>query len=185
MSGVAKGPAAGDSVAALGPIMQLSYCPADYEAALAHWVSLGAGPFFEIHHVQLEDVKFRGEPSAVAFSMALGYYGDLQIELIRQHNDAPSMYTEWLAEGREGVQHLCVLVDDIAETRRRVAAQGGTILQEATLPGGAGAVIYVDTGGGPGTVIEYLEIGEAGRQGFAMMREAHRTWDGSDPVRGR
>ena len=185
MSDVATAPKPGDSIAALGPIMQLSYCPADYEAALAHWVSLGAGPFFEIHHVQLEDVKFRGEPSAIDFSMALGYYGDLQIELIRQHNDAPSMYTEWLAAGRDGVQHLCVLVDDIVETRRRVAAQGGTVLQEATLPGGAGAVIYVDTGGGPGTVIEYLEIGEAGRQGFAMMREAHRNWDGGDPVRGR
>lgn len=182
---MSAGPSPRDSVAALGPIMQLSYCPADYEAALAHWVSLGAGPFFEIPHVTLEDVKFRGQPSDVDFGMALGYYGDTQIELIRQHNNAPSMYTEWRAAGREGVQHLCVLVDDMAETRRRVAAQGGIVLQEAKLPGGAGEVIYVDTGGGPGTVIEYLEIGEAGRQGFATMREAHRNWDGSDPVRGR
>ena len=177
-------PAPADSLAALGPIMQLSFCPADYDAALAHWLSLGAGPFFEIPHVQLDDVKFRGEPSAIDFSMALGYYGDLQIELIRQHNDAPSMYTEWSAAGMEGVQHLCVLVDDIAEARRRVALQGGEVVQEATLPGGAGAVIYVDTGGGPGSVIEYLEIGEAGRAGFRMMRDAHRDWDGRDPVRG-
>ena len=178
-------PAPGDSLAGLGPVMQLSFCPADYDAALAHWIALGAGPFFEMHHVALENVKFRGLPSPIDFSMALGYLGDIQIELIRQHNDAPSMYTEWRAEGREGLQHMCVLVDDIAEARRRVAAQGGTVLQEGDLPGGAGAVIYVDTGGGPGTVMEYLQIGEAGRQGFAMMREAHRTWDGSDPVRGR
>ncbi len=178
-------PAQKDSVAALGPIMQLSYCPRDYEAALKHWISLGAGPFFENMHVKLENVKFRGQPSDIDFSMALGYYGDIQIELIRQHNDAPSMYTEWLAEGREGIQHLCVLVDDIEETRRRVAAQGGVVIQEGTLPNNMGAVIYVDTGGGPGTVIEYLQIAEPGRQGFAMMREAHRNWDGSDPIRGR
>ncbi|MDH7637431.1 VOC family protein [Sphingomonas oryzagri] len=173
------------SLAALGPIMQLSYCPRDYDAALRYWIGMGAGPFFELHHVQLENIRFRGEPSDIDFSMALGYLGDIQIELIRQHNDAPSMYTEWLAAGREGVQHMCVLVDDIAEARRRVVAIGGTVLQEGELPGGAGAVIYVDTGGGPGTVMEYLQIGQAGRDGFAMMREAHRNWDGTDPIRGR
>lgn len=181
----APAPAPADSLAALGPVMQLSFCPADYDAALTYWLSVGAGPFFENHHVQLEDVKFRGEPSAIDFSMALGYLGDIQIELIRQHNDAPSMYTEWRAEGREGVQHMCVLVDDIEEARRRVTAQGGSVVQEGILPGGMGAVIYVDTGGGPGTTMEYLQIGAPGHQGFAMMHAAHRDWDGSDPIRGR
>lgn len=174
-----------DSLAALGPVMQLSYCPADYDAALAHWIRLGAGPFFEMPHVRLDAVKFRGEPSPIDFSMALGYFGDIQIELIRQHNDAPSMYTEWRSAGREGVQHMCVLVDDIAHARRRVAAAGGTVIQEGELPGGAGAVIYVDTGGGPGTVMEYLQIGAAGRDGFRAMHAAHRGWDGRDPIRNR
>lgn len=173
------------SLAALGPIMQLSYCPADYDAALAYWIGMGAGPFFEMAHVRLDNLKFRGQPSAIDFSMALGYLGDIQIELIRQHNDAPSMYTEWRSEGREGVQHMCVLVDDIDAARRRVADVGGTVVQEGTLPDGQGAVIYVDIGGGPGTVMEYLQIGAAGHAGFAMMRDAHRTWDGSDPIRGR
>ena len=174
-----------DSLAALGPIMQLSYCPADYDAALAYWIGMCAGPFFEMAHVRLDNLKFRGKPSAIDFSMMLGYLGDIQIELIRQHNDAPSMYTEWRSEGREGVQHMCVLVDDIDEARRRAAQAGGTVVQEGTLPDGQGAVIYVDTGGGPGTVMEYLQIGAAGHAGFAVMRDAHRTWDGSDPIRGR
>jgi methylmalonyl-CoA/ethylmalonyl-CoA epimerase len=34
-------------------------------------------------------------------------------------------------------------------------------------------------------VMEYLQIGDAGRAGFAMMRDAHRGWDGNDPIRGR
>ena len=182
---MSSAPAPADSLAQLGPVMQLSYCPADYDAALAHWIGLGAGPFFEMHHVQLENIRFNGQPSDIDFSMALGYYGDIQIELIRQHNDAPSMYTEWRAAGREGVQHMCVLVDDIVDTRRRVALAGATVVQEGELPGGAGAVIYVDTGGGPGTVIEYLQIGAAGHAGFAMMRAAHKDWDGSEPIRGR
>jgi hypothetical protein len=52
------------------------------------------------------------------------------------------------------------------------------------LPGGAGAVIYGDFGGGPGTVIEYLQLGPEGRAGFAAMQAAHRDWDGRDPIRG-
>jgi catechol 2,3-dioxygenase-like lactoylglutathione lyase family enzyme len=164
--------------------MQLSYCPADYDAALAYWIGLGAGPFFERCHIQLENVRYRGEPTAIDFSIALGYFGDLQIEIVRQHNDAPSMFKDWRAEGREGVQHLCVLVDDLTEVRALAQGAGGTVVQEGALPNGAGGVIYVDFGGGPGTIMEYLQIGPAGRAGFAAMQAAHSAWDGLDPIRG-
>ncbi len=171
-------------LAGCGPIMQLSYCPADYDAALAHWIALGAGPFFERPHVHLEDVKYRGAPSAIDFSIALGYFGAMQIEIVRQHNDAPSMFREWRAAGREGVQHLCVLVDDMVSVRAQVAQVNGIIVQEAKLPNAAGEVIYADFGAGPGTLLEYLHIGAAGCAGFAAMHAAHVAWDGSDPIRG-
>ena len=38
-------------------------------------------------------------------------------------------------------------------------------------------------GAGPGGVIEYVKLMEGGSGLFAMMREAARDWDGSDPVR--
>ncbi len=168
----------------LGPIMQLSYCPADYEAALARWIALGAGPFFERPHVQLENVLYRGKASAIDFSIALGYFGAMQIEIVRQHNDAPSMFTDWRLAGREGVQHVCVLVDDVRPVRAHVAQMNGIIVQEAVLPNAAGAVIYVDFGTDVGTIVEYLQIGAAGRAGFAAMHAAHLAWDGSNPIRG-
>jgi hypothetical protein len=171
-------------LAALGPVMQLSYCPADYDAALAYWIGRGAGPFFERNHVQLENVRYRGEPSAIDFSIALGYFGDLQIEIVRQHNDAPSMFKDWRDQGREGVQHLCVLIDDMTVVRGLVDQAGGIVVQEGALPNRAGAVIYVDFGGGPGTIMEYLQIGPAGHAGFAAMRAAHAEWDGTNPIRG-
>jgi len=170
-------------LADLGPIMQLSFCPADYDAALAHWIALGAGPFFERPHVQLENVKYRGAPSAIDFSIALGYFGTMQIEIVRQHNDAPSMFKDWRAAGREGVQHLCVLVDDLAPVRAQIAQVNGTIVQEAELPNASGAVLYADFGAGPGTIMEYLQISAAGRAGFAFMHAAHVAWDGKDPIR--
>lgn len=170
------------SIAGLGEVMQLAYVPADFEGALAHWLKLGAGPFFALDHVQLDDVRYRGAPANIDFSMLLGYWGDLQIELIRQHNDAASIYKSWREAGREGLHHVCILVDDMAAARASVAAAGGRVEQEAKVPGG-GEVIYVDTGGGPGAMVEILKPAPGGRDFFAFMREAARNWDGSDPVR--
>jgi methylmalonyl-CoA/ethylmalonyl-CoA epimerase len=170
-------------VAGLGEIMQLAYVPADFDAALKFWTEvMGAGPFFAIDHVRLAEVKYRGAPSDPDFSMALGYWGDMQIELIRQHNDAPSIYKTWREAGREGLHHVCILVDDIAPARAACAAAGATVAQEGLVSGG-GEVIYVDTGGGPGTMVEILKPAPGTREFFAMMREAARDWDGSEPLR--
>ena len=170
------------SIAQLGAIMQLAYVPADFDAALQRWIEVGAGPFFALDHVKLDNLKYCGEPAEIDFSMAIGYWGDLQIELIRQHDDAPSVYSKWRDEGREGLHHVCILVDDMAEARRVCAEAGAVVAQEGDVQGG-GSVIYVDTGGGPGTMVEILKPGPGGPAFFAMMREAHRAWDGSDPVR--
>ena len=170
-------------IADLGEIMQLAYVPADFDAALKFWIEVvGAGPFFAIDHVQLEDVKFRGAPTQIDFSMAIGYWGDLQIELIRQHDDGASIYKEWREAGHEGLQHVCILVDDMAHARAVCDAAGAVVAQEGKVAGG-GEVIYVDTGGGPGTMVEILKPGPGSREFFAMMREAARGWDGSDPFR--
>ena len=64
------------SLAKLGTIMQISYVPDDYDAALDYWTTkMGAGPFFHTEKVELENVKYRGEPSDIQFSMAIGYWG--------------------------------------------------------------------------------------------------------------
>jgi hypothetical protein len=171
------------SIAALGEIMQLAYVPRDFDATLKFWIeTMGAGPFFALDHVKLEDTKFRGKSTEVDFSMVLGYWGDLQIELIRQYNDAPSIYKEWRDAGHEGLQHVCILVDDMSVARAAVRDAKAVVAQEAKVAGG-GEVIYVDTGGGPGTMVEILKPGPGSRDFFAMMRKAAQNWDGRDPVR--
>ena len=171
------------SIASLGEVMQLAYVPADFDAAVDFWVkTMGAGPFFALNHVQLDDVTYRGTPSNIDFSMLLGYWGEMQIELIRQHNDAPSIYTAWRDAGHEGLHHVCILVDDMDHARRVCASAGAAVAQQGKLAGG-GEVIYVDTGGGPGTMVEILKGGEGMTGLFAMIRDAARGWDGADPVR--
>ncbi|SFS10321.1 VOC family protein [Sphingomonas jatrophae] len=166
----------------LGSIFQIAYVPTDLPAALDFWTQrMRVGPFFRLANIRMANCRYRGQPTDPDFTIYLAYWGDVQIELIEQHNDAPSIYTEWRAAGQEGVHHLCTAVDDIAAARRHCLDLGMTIAQEADYPGGG--VFYADTGGGPGTMIEVMQVPEATAQRFAAMRAAAREWDGSDPVR--
>jgi len=46
------------SLAKLGTIMQISYVPEDYDAALDYWTQkMGAGPFFHTEKVEVENVR--------------------------------------------------------------------------------------------------------------------------------
>ncbi|HEX8447872.1 MAG TPA: VOC family protein [Sphingomonas sp.] len=171
-----------DRIATLGPVMQLAFVPHDFEAAIRFWTeTMGAGPFFRLPHIAYRAARYRGETSHVDFSVVLGYWGDMQIELVEQHCDSPSIYRQWLDDGREGLHHVCVLVDSIAHARTVCAAAGAQVVQEVFMDGAE--AIYVDTGGGPGTMVELLEPSPDFAGLFAMMRAAARDWDGSDPVR--
>lgn len=168
--------------AELGPVMQLAYLPGDFDAALTHWTRvMGAGPFFTIPNVALPGMTYLGQPSDAVFSMALGYWGDLQIELIRPENDSPSIYRGDYAV-RDSLHHVCILVEDIDAARAVCRTQDARIVVEAKV-GDAGAVLYVDPGAGPGNLVELLQPQPGTADLFAMMRAAHRDWDGSDPVR--
>lgn len=173
-------------MASLGEVFQIAFVPADFDAALRFWTeTMGAGPFYLMEHIQAENCKYKGDPTSIDFSAAIGYWGDLQIELIQQHDSKPSIYTSWLQQGQQGLHHVCVEVKDMEETRRVCAEAGAVVLQEAQFRGGSAEVIYVDTHGGPGTMIEFWKGDDAGRKFFASIREAARGWDGSRPVRRR
>jgi catechol 2,3-dioxygenase-like lactoylglutathione lyase family enzyme len=169
-------------IAALGPVMQLAFVPEDFDATLNFWVEkMGAGPFF-ILTGQLPDWQtHRGQPTCPDLTIALGHWGDMQIEIIAQHNDAPSTYKEWRDAGHEGLHHSCIVVDDIDHARRVCTRNGGQLLIEG---GGAGAEwFYVDNGGGPGTILEVIRHSEQSGALMAMIRDAALDWDGADPIR--
>lgn len=168
--------------ASLGDVMQLAFVPSDFDAALKHWTEvIGAGPFFLLPNMSLPGGRYRGEASDPVFTMALGYWGDMQIELIRPENDALSIYGGDYAVG-EGLHHVCLLVDSIAEARACCGEVGAEIIFEAPV-GDTGGVIYADPGSGPGNLVELLEPQAGTKELFAMMRDAARGWDGSQPLR--
>ncbi len=168
-------------IAALGEIMQLAFVPKDFDAAIKHWTEvMGVGPFFMIENIHLDGMKYRGQSTDAVFTLALAYWGDIQIELIRPENDAPSIYTGEYAEV-SGLHHVCILTDDIAQARATCDAQGAEIMVEGKF--GNSEVIYVDPGNGPGSLVEILQQDPDGPDLFGMIKAAGIDWDGSDPVR--
>jgi len=170
-------------ISRLGTVMQLAYVPKDMDAALRYWTeTMGVGPFFKIPNIAVTAAKYKGEPANIEFSVYIAYWGDIQIELIEQYNNAPSIYSTWRDAGHESVHHVCIVVDNMEEARRVSAEAGAVVMQEVWLPNG-GEAIYVDAGGGPGSLIEMICFPPENYAFFDMMRDAAREWDGSDPVR--
>lgn len=164
-------------IASIGPVMQIAFVPVDFDAALHHWTTvMGVGPFFLFEKIRLEEMRYLGLPSDCVFSLALAYWGDLQVELIRPDNDAPSIYHS--AVGRE-LHHTCVLTDDIGAAKAVAVTAGATVLVEAKV-GDDGAVLYVDCGG---DIVEILQPTRGTLDLFATIKAAAQSWDGSDPVR--
>lgn len=166
----------------LGEVIQIAFFPTDFDAAMKYWIeTVGVGPFFVLNDVRLGEMKYKGQPTDAVFSMAVGYWGDIQIELIKTDSPEPSLYHGEYAV-RDRLHHICIFVDDIEVARKACAEAGAEVIVEGKV-GDSGEVIYVDPGQGPGHVIEYLQP-MAGSEGlFQMMKDAARNWDGADPVR--
>lgn len=169
-------------VSHLGTVMQLAFCPKDFGAAVRFWTeTMGVGPFFMRGPVSFPGLLYRGQPSDISFSLAIAYWGDIQIELIEQHNDAPSIYKDWADKGMEGLHHICIVVDDIHAARAQCVEQGHSIEQELYYEGGG--AIYVDAGGGPGMLTEMVQLSPEQATRFASYQRAAQDWDGSEPLR--
>ncbi len=170
-------------MARFGPIMQNGFVVADLDAALDHWTRvMGVGPFYVIEHIPFEATWFRGAPTEIDLTVAIGNWGELQIELILQHNDAPSIYTTFDEYGRGGLQHMGVLTDSVDADLAALAADGIAPVQHGRTRTGM-RFAYLSTDFHPGGMIELIESGPAVQRFFAMVRDASRDWDGRDAVR--
>jgi hypothetical protein len=89
----------------LGEPHHYAYVVEDIEATVNRLVGqLGAGPFFLIESVPLENVLSRGEPAEFVHNSAFGSCGDAAIELIEAVSLARCARSE--ADRRHRRQHL-------------------------------------------------------------------------------
>lgn len=167
-----------------GPIRQNGYVVRDIHAAIDHWVNVhGVGPWFLIEKVQTDWFRYRGEDSPVNMTIALANSGDLQIELIQQNNDAPSLYRDFLEAGHEGLQHVAYWSTNYQDLYDRTLAQGLKVGHEGQIGGEQGRFCYFETSAHPGSLIEISDISGSKGKTFAHIRKVAQNWNGSDPIR--
>ena len=166
-----------------GSICQNGFVVRDIAAAMRHWSdALGVGPWFYTPHAPIHDFTYRGQPSQPDVAIALANSGDLQLELIQQHNDAPSLYRDFLAAGHEGLQHIAYWTENFAAERRRAIDLGFQIGHEG-VTGRYGPFVYFETTSHPGTTLELSDVGGPKRKLFQHIRAASNDWDGRDAIR--
>ncbi len=166
----------------LHTVRQLAYVVRDLDAALRYWVdTLKVGPFFLFEHCPLENQRYRGKPSNVDVTLALGNSGDLQIEIIYQHNDEPSVYKEFLDAGRVGVHHFGMMPQNYRAKFEEFRALGHEAAFECTV--GGAELVYFDTVATVGHYIELWDNVDTFKDLFMLVENAAKGWDGKDPVR--
>ncbi len=165
-------------------IFQNAWVVDDLAAAMKKWTDFyGVGPFYVLDHLDLTGTLYRGAPSELVLSVGLAQAGPVQIELIQQHNNGPSVYRDMIAEGRSGFHHVCIYTHDFKSDQAVFEAAGYPTAMEGGSPDGVVKFAYFDTRKDFDIFTEVISQAPSLMARNDMVRRAATDWDGSDPVR--
>jgi hypothetical protein len=168
----------------LGEPHHYAYLVEDIEATVNRLAEqLGAGPFFLVESVPLENVLSRGEPAEFAHNSAFGSCGGGAIELIEAVSLAPERVEEGFSGPRPGIHHVAYAVPrtEVADLRSSLDERGLPLYLSAQL-GEVDTTLH-DASAVLGHDIEIHVDSEALRDFFEMVRGGAEGWDGSEPLR--
>lgn len=155
----------------------------DIVATAHRWAEVhGVGPF---HVLPAREVActYRGTSTSVDLQVAVAQAGPVQIELIHQRDDRPSVFRELGAVGPCGFHQICTVTPDYSAAIDAYASKGYGIACEIPGSRGAPSVAYVDTFADFGFFTEVVESTPLFLQQLAAVSATCATWDGTDPVR--
>ena len=161
-----------------GPVVQQGCVVPNIDQAMRHWLARGIGPFYIEKHIS-PSCEINGEKAEVDISAAFAYSGYQQIEVIVQHNDAPTIYKQYLDKHPEGgLQHLAVWCDNIEEKLAQIG--GDWVVQQRYGDSHA----YLDNKKASGTMIQLMAHSEAIDTMFGFIKDGSDAWDGvTNPIR--
>ena len=166
-----------------GAVRQNGYVVRDVDAAMESWLAVGIGPWFTMREFPQQNGDYRGELCEPVLSIAFANSGPLQLELIQQHDDGPSIYREFLDAGREGFHHLAWWTEDFPATMAKVEAARWPVVQSGD-GNGVAHFAYFELDGATSTVIELMELNDATDLLASTVATGADEWDGTtDPVR--
>jgi Glyoxalase/Bleomycin resistance protein/Dioxygenase superfamily len=168
----------------LGDPHHCAYVVADIEATVNRLAGqLGAGPFFLIESVPLENVLSRGEPAEFVHNSAFGYCGGGAIELMETVRLAPERVEKRFSGPRPRIHHIAYVVPptEVADLRGSLDERGLTEYLSSQL--GEVETTLHDASAALGHDIEIHVDSEGLRAFFGMVRGGAKGWDGSKPLR--
>jgi hypothetical protein len=167
-----------------GPVRQTAYIVRDIERAMDFWLNvMGIGPFFYLPDHRGGDSKYRDRLTDMRISLAFAQSGPIQVELIQQLNDAPSLFKDFIDSGREGLQHLAFWTDTFDADIARYIRIGYRIVQAAGLDGPNNRNAFLVQREGDPLAIEISETNGTKGELFRKIAEAANGWNGTNPIR--
>lgn len=167
-----------------GQIRQIAFVTRDLARSIDFYHrQLGIGPWFTTDRAALPECRYRGEPCSMHLAVGLANWGPLQIELMQQMDDSPSIFRDWMSRPftRELQQHVAHWPEDYEGALSRALAAGFNVEQDGVTPWGPFSyLIHPDN---PDQVIEFTEATPERVSFNAAIAAAAENWDGSDPVR--
>jgi hypothetical protein len=168
----------------LGEPHHFAYVVADIEATVNRLAGqLGAGPFFLVERVPLENLRSRDEPAEFVHNSAFGSYSGGTIELIETISLAPERVKKGFSGPRPGIHHIgyAVAPTEVVDLRSSLDQRGLPQYLSAQL--GETDNTFHDASASLGHDIE-IHVDCQGLRGFfEMVRGGAEGWDGSEPLR--
>ena len=162
---------------------QMGFVVDDLVATAHRWASVhGVGPFHVLPAREVE-CTYRGASTSVDLQVAVAQAGPVQIELIHQRDDRPSVFRELPMAGASGFHQVCTVVPEYGPAVAAYADAGYEVACEIPGTRGAPSVAYVDTVADFGFFTEVVEGSELFLAQLAAISATCATWDGTDPVR--
>ena len=145
----------------LRAIAQIAFVVPDVEQTartMTERFGCGEWHFYTYGKPLVKRMTRRGKPAEYTMKVALGYIGDMRIELI-EPLEGDTVYNEFVQKHGYGIHHLGVLTDNM-QTSLAAAAEAGlamTMDGAGFGPDGDGHYAYLDTEDLIGTTIELIE----------------------------
>lgn len=161
-----------------------AYLVDDIEATVNRLVDqLGAGPFFLIENVPLENLLSRDEPAEFVHNSAFGSSGGGTIELMETVSLAPERVEEGFSGPRPRLHHVAYAVPptEVAGLRGWLDERG--MSQYLSAHTGEVDNTFHDASAVLGHDLEIHADSQGLRDVFSMVSSAAKGWDGSASLR--
>lgn len=167
-----------------GSIRQIGYVVKDIEQAMNHWSQvLAVGPWFYRADATPTVFTYYGKSAPPPkISIAIANSGNVQIELIQQHDQADSLYRDSLNAAGECAQHIAYWTEDEFDARRAQLLEMGYQEGHAGQMGQRGRFSYLIHKGLPSAVIEISELRGGKAEYFRKVAHAAQEWDGTTSI---